>query len=98
MLSLVTSNLLNTFQHPKEKEETTLTIMDTDDDRSNQSRDINTDHTDPNSTAINVSYSVPWNNRLGSISERKRSKGNLNNLALLLYVTHNDDKSFLQDM
>merc|ERR1712081_41367 len=33
-LLLITSNLLNTFQHPKEAEETTLTITDTDDDNS----------------------------------------------------------------
>ena len=98
IMSRITSNLLNTFQHPKEKEETTLTILDTEDERSNQNKDINTDHTDPNSTAINVSYSVPWNNRLASISEMKISKENLNNLAKLLYVTHNDNKSFLQDM
>ena len=97
-LSLVTSNLLNTFQHPEEAEEKTLTIMDTDDDNSNQNKDINTDHTNPNSTAINVSYSVPWNNRLASISEIKISKENLSNLAKLLYVTYNDNKSFLQDM
>ena len=51
-LSLVTSNLLNTFQHPEEAEETTLTITDTDDDNSNPNI---------NSTAINLSYSVPWN-------------------------------------
>merc|ERR1712081_85916 len=72
--------------------------MDTDEVRSNQSKNMNADHTNPNSTAINVSYSVPWNNRLASISEMKISKENLNNLAKLLYVTHNDNKSFLQDM
>ena len=87
-LSLVTSNLLNTFQHPEEVNDTTLTITDEDED-SNQNN---------NSTAINLSYSVPWNNKLASISEMKISKENLSNLAKLLYVTHNDNKSFLQDM
>merc|ERR1712081_144621 len=61
-LSLVTSNLLNTFQHPEEAEETTLTITDTDDDNSIPNN---------NSTAINKSYSVSWINRLASISEIK---------------------------
>merc|ERR1711954_279301 len=56
-LSLVTSNLLNTFQHPEEANDTTLTITDEDED-SNQNN---------NSTAINLSYSVPWNNKLASI-------------------------------
>ena len=88
-LSLVTSNLLNTFQHPEEPEETTLTIIDTNDDEDNPHN---------NSTAINLSYSVPWNNKLASISDMKISKENLSNLAKLLYVTHNDNKSFLQDM
>ena len=48
-LSLVTSNLLNTFQHPEEAEETTLTIIETNNDINNQNEDINTPHTDPNS-------------------------------------------------
>ena len=87
-LSLITSNLLNTFQHPKEPEETTLTITDENNDENPHN----------NSTTINLSYSVPWNNKLASISDVKISKENLNNLAKLLYVTHNDDKSFLQDM
>merc|ERR1711954_120549 len=87
-LSLITSNLLNTFKHPKEPEDTTLTITDEDNDE------------DPhnNSATVYLSYSVPWNNKLASISDMKISKENLNNLAELLYVTHNDNKSFLQGM
>ena len=87
-LSLVTSNLLNTFKHPKEPEDTTMTITD----------DNNDDNTHNTSAPVNLSYSVPWNNRLASISEMKINKENLTNLAKLLYVTHNDNKSFLQDM
>ena len=56
-LSLVTSNLLNTFKHPKEPEDTTMTITD----------DNNDDNTHNTSAPVNLSYSVPWNNRLASI-------------------------------
>ena len=80
-LSLVTSNLLNTFKHPKEPEDTTMTITD----------DNNDDNTHNTSAPVNLSYSVPWNNRLASISEMKISKENLTNLAKLLYVTHDDN-------
>ena len=86
--TLVTSNLLNPFKHPKEPEDTTMTITD----------DNNDDNTHNTSAPVNLSYSVPWNNRLASISEMKINKENLTNLAKLLYVTHNDNKSFLQDM
>merc|ERR1712081_78976 len=87
-LSLVTSNLLNTFKYPKEPEDTTLTLTDDDDN-------TNTHNT---SDTVNLTYSVPWNNKLASISQLKLNRENLHNLAKLLYVTHNDNKSFLQDM
>merc|ERR1711954_66026 len=87
-LSLITSNLLNTFKHPKEPEDTSLTITDKD----------SNENTHDTPATVNLSYSVPWNNRLASISDIKVSKENLNNLARLLYVTHNNNKSFLQDM
>merc|ERR1711954_637473 len=87
-LSLITGNLLNTFKHPKEPEESTLTITDENNDENPHN----------NSSTINLSYSVPWNNKLASISDVKIIKENLNNLAKLLYITHNDNKSFLQDM
>ena len=60
-LSLITSNLLNTFKHPKEPEDATLTITDEDNDE-----DL---HNNP--ATVNLSYSVPWNNRLSSISDIK---------------------------
>merc|ERR1712115_479074 len=87
-LSLVTSNLPNTFKHPKEPEDTNLTLIDDD----------NNTNTHDTPAIVNLTYSVPWNNKLASISDIKVSKENLNNLAKLLYVTHNDNKSFLQDM
>ena len=65
-----------------------MTITDEDND----------ENTHNNSAPVNLSYSVPWNNRLASISEMKISKENLTDSAKLLYVTHNDNKSFLQDM
>ena len=89
-LSLVTSNLLNTFQHPEETEETTLTIIETEKVKNYQDKDISTPHTDPNSTAINLGYSIPWENRLASIAEVKISKENLNNIAtqLIMIINH----------
>merc|ERR1712115_307064 len=87
-LSLVTSNLLNTFKHPKEPEDTTLTLTDDDDNTI----------THNTSDTVNLTYSVPWNNKLASIQDLKLNREHLHNLAKLLYVTHNDNKSFLQDM
>ena len=87
-LSLVTSNLLYTFQYPEEGEDRTLTILETNNDINNQNTDIDTSHTDPNSTAINLGYSVPWENRLASIAEVKISKENLNNLNSQITICH----------